>query len=199
MNADYPCDLESVIATKRLDQRSSRAADVEGETQALLEMLREVAEAPKAFFDKLIESALEMTQADSSGISLLDEQQGRFVWPAVVGGLSSYIGGGTPANFGPCGTVLERNEPVLFIHPERHFTYLESISPPLEEVLLAPFHMDGKPVGTIWAVIHQKDRHFDAEDKRRLENLSSFAASAYRVLVSTGALDVMLGIKPAEQ
>ncbi|RYD53726.1 MAG: GAF domain-containing protein [Verrucomicrobiaceae bacterium] len=198
MNADYPCDLESVIATKRLDQRPSRAANVESETQALLGMLREVAEAPKAFFERLIQGALEMTQADSCGISLLNEQEGRFVWPAVVGGLSSYLGSGTPADFGPCGTVLERNAPVLFIHPERHFTYLESISPPLEEVLLAPFHMNEKPVGTIWAVIHEKDRHFDSEDRRRLENLSSFAESAYRVLVSTGALDAMLGIKPAE-
>jgi hypothetical protein len=58
--------------------------------------------------------------------------------------------------------------------------------------------MDGKPVGTIWAVIHEKDRHFDAEDRRLLENLSSFAASAYRVLVSNGALDAVLEIKPAD-
>jgi GAF domain-containing protein len=197
MNTDYPCDLESVIATGQLDQRSSRLPDTRGETDALLEMLREVSENPAVFFDKLVEEALEITQADSSGLSLLNAQEGRFVWPAVVGGLASYLGEGTPADFGPCGTVLDRNAPVLFIHPERHFTYLESISPPLEEVLLIPFHMDGKPVGTIWAVIHEKDRHFDAEDRRLLENLSSFAASAYRVLVSNGALDALLGIKPA--
>ncbi|MEK7954245.1 GAF domain-containing protein [Luteolibacter soli] len=192
MNTESPCDLESVIATGRLKQRPNRAPDLDGETQALLEMVHDVAKAPKTFFDKLITEVLENTHADSSGISLLDEEKGRFFWPAVVGGLASYIGGGTPADFGPCGTVLERDAPVLFIHPERHFTYLQSISPPLEEVLLIPFHSDGKPVGTIWAVIHEKDRHFDAEDKRRLENLSSFAASAYQVLVSTGALKAVL-------
>jgi len=198
MNTESPCDLESVIATVRLDQRASRSPDTKGETDALLGMLREVSEKPAIFFDKLVEEALAITQADSSGISLLHEREGRFVWPAVVGGLASYIGQGTPADFGPCGTVLDRDAPVLFIHPERHFTYLDSISPPLEEVLLIPFHMDHKPVGTIWAVIHEKDRHFDAEDKRLLENLSSFAASAYRVLVSNGALDALLGIKPAQ-
>lgn len=199
MNAEYPCDLEAVIATQRLDQRVARPADVQGETDALLEMLRDVAATPRIFFDKLVKEALGITKADSTGISLLDERQGRFVWPAVTGGLASYIGSGTPADFGPCGTVLDLNAPVLFIRPERHFTYLESISPPLEEVLLIPFHMDHKPVGTLWAVIHEKDRHFDAEDRRLLENLSSFAASAYRVLVSTGELEAVLEIKPVDR
>jgi transcriptional regulator with GAF, ATPase, and Fis domain len=78
------------------------------------------------------------------------------------------------------------------LHPERYFTYLEPIAPPLEEVLVIPFHIDGKAVGTLWAVIHTKERKFDTEDKRLLENLSAFAASAYRVLEATGTLKPML-------
>ena len=114
----------------------------------------ELAKSPKEFFQKLVNTVLKLTVADSAGISLLDEKNSRFVWPAVAGGLSPYLGGGTPRGFGPCGTVLDRNKPMLFVHPERHFTYLEPIHPPLEEVLLIPFHVDDKPVGTIWAVIH---------------------------------------------
>ena len=189
------CDLESVIATGELNRRSSRAPDRDAENLAELELTLELAKSPHDFFQKLVDTVLTLSPADSAGISLLDEKQGRFVWPAVAGGLSPYLWGGTPSNFGPCGTVLERNVPVLFVHPERHFTYLEPIKPPLEEVLLIPFHVEGKAVGTIWAVIHSKDDQFQAEDRRLLENLSAFASSAYKVLVSVGALEPLLASK----
>jgi GAF domain-containing protein len=183
------CDLESVIATAELDRRASRLPDYEKEDRATLALVRALAHAPRTFFQRLVEAALKLSSADSTGISLLNEEEGRFVWPAVAGGLTPYLGEGTPADFGPCGTVLDRNAAVLFLHPERHFTYLAPITPPLEEVLLIPFHINGKAVGTIWAVIHEPGRKFDAEDKRLLEGLSAFAASAYRTLAEAGALE----------
>ena len=189
------CDLDSVIATGVLKQRATRVPDRNAETQAELELTQELARSPQDFFQKLVDAVLRLTLADSAGISLLDERNGRFVWPAVAGGLFPYLGQGTPRSFGPCGTVLDRNEPVLFVHPERHFTYLEPILPPLEEVLLIPFHVDYRPVGTIWAVIHDQDRKFQAEDRRLLENLSAFASQAYRVLASVEALDPLLAGK----
>lgn len=190
------CGLESVIETDQLDYRESRAADMEGEAQATMSLLRDLAKAPEEFFDKLVHSVLQFSSADSAGVSLLVEEKGKFVWPAVTGGLAAYIGGGTPMDFGPCGTVLDRNAPILFVHPERHFTYLEPITPPLEEVLLVPFHMNGKPVGTVWAVIHQPGKHFESEDKRLLQNLSGFAATAYRVLTESGELATILDNLP---
>jgi GAF domain-containing protein len=186
------CELDSVIATGELKQRKSRTSNRAAETEAELELTEQLAKAPRDFFQKLVDTVLKLTLADSSGISLLDERKGRFVWPAVAGGLFPYLGQGTPRNFGPCGTVLDRNQPVLFLHPERHFTYLDPIQPPLEEVLLIPFHVDGRAVGTIWAVIHNKDRKFEPEDRRLLENLSAFASQAYKVLSSVGALDPLL-------
>jgi GAF domain-containing protein len=200
MNSDCPpslfapvaCDLESIIATSELKQRSTRPADRNAENQAELELTRELAQSPHDFFQKLVDMVLRLTPANSAGISLLDEKKGRFVWPAVAGGLSPYLWEGTPSNFGPCGTVLERNEPLLFLHPERYFTYLEPIKPPLEEVLLIPFHVGDKPVGTIWAVIHNRDHKFQSEDRRLLENLSNFASSAFKVLASVGALEPLL-------
>ncbi len=189
------CALDSVIATSDLKRRATRPADRKAETQAELELTQEMARSPQDFFQKLVEMVLRLTVADSAGISLLNEKIGRFVWPAVAGGLFPYLGEGTPANFGPCGTVLARNEPVLFLHPERHFTYLDPIQPPLEEVLLIPFHVDGRAVGTIWAVIHNPERKFQAEDRRLLENLSAFASQAYKMLVTAGALDPLLGGK----
>lgn len=192
MGAQEHYDLDSVIATELLVQRASRAPDCNEETRAINELFSQLAESPRDFFQKLVDMALKISHANSTGISLLDEEEKRFVWPAVAGGLQPYIGGGTPREFGPCGTVLDRDAPILFLHPEKHFTYLQPITPPLEEVLLIPFHMDGKAVGTLWAVIHEPGRHFDAEDKRLLENLSIFAASAYQVLVKEGILETVL-------
>lgn len=185
-------DLESVIATDELEQRSNRQSNREAETEAELELTRELAKSPLDFFQKLVDTVLKLSRAESAGISLLDEKNGRFVWPAVAGGLVPYVGGGTPRNFGPCGTVLDRNKPVLFQHPERHFGYLEPISPGLEEVLLIPFHVGGKPVGTVWAVIHTPGRQFQMEDRRLLQNLSAFASTAFKVLAGVGALSPLL-------
>jgi hypothetical protein len=186
------CDLESVIATVELDKRGNRIPDQRAESEAELELTLELAKSPHDFFNKLVSKVMKLSSSDSAGISLLDEKKGRFIWPAVAGGLDPHVGGGTPSNFGPCGTVLNRNKPMLFVHPERHFTYLEPIQPPLEEVLLIPFYVDGKAVGTIWAVIHRPDHKFQAEDRRLLVNLSAFASAAYKVLKSVGALDSFL-------
>lgn len=189
-------DLDSVIATSELNRRPSRQPDRKAESRLLLRLTRQLSQSPESFFPELANAAKELSRADSTGISLLNEEEKRFVWPAVSGKLDYYIGSGTPSDFGPCGTVLERQTPLLFIRPDRHFTYLAPITPPLEEVLLTPFFVNNKPVGTIWAVMHEKGRTFEAEDKRLLENLSKFAANAYSVLTSNGALESFLQMKP---
>ncbi|MES2660471.1 MAG: GAF domain-containing protein [Verrucomicrobiota bacterium] len=193
---DAPWELDEVISTPELEQRQARVADPGTEARVTGELMRELAKAPEDFFPRLVQAVLDHTNAESSGISLLDEAEKKFVWPAVVGGLKAFIGAGTPSDFGPCGTVLERNAPMLFSHPERHFTYLKPITPALEEVLLVPFHVNGKAVGTLWAVIHDPARQFDREDRRFLESLSHFAATAYRVLTQTGVLQSILDNLP---
>jgi hypothetical protein len=198
-SVEMPWDLEDVIVTPKLDHRESRIIDSGSEVRVTGELLRELAKSPEDFFPKLVQTVLEFSNAESAGISLLDEGKKAFIWPAVAGGLDPYIGAGTPMNFGPCGTVLERDKPILFSHPERHFTYLKPIKPSLEEVLLVPFHVNGKAVGTIWAVIHDPTRQFDREDRRFLESLSEFAASAYRVLTKTGVLKSIIDRLPAHR
>ena len=198
-SSEAPWELDEVISTPKLDQRRARVADAEAEVRVTGELMRELAKAPEKFFPKLVQAVVDHTTAQSSGISLLDKEAGRFVWPAVVGGLEAFIGAGTPADFGPCGTVLERDAVVLFSHPERHFTYLKPIAPSLEEVLLVPFHVGGKAVGTVWAVIHDPKREFDREDRRFLESLSGFAAKAYQVLTETGVLEKILEDLPKHE
>jgi len=87
-----------------------------------------------------------------------------------------------PREFGPCGDVLDRNTPLLFTHFERRYSYLLPTTPLAEEALLLPFSVKGKAVGTIWAMLHDDRRRFDAEDLRQLENLGRFASVVYQVV-----------------
>ena len=48
--------------------------------------------------------------------SILEPDGKRFYWPAIAGRWAEHLGGGTPRNFGPCGTVLDRNAVLLFSH-----------------------------------------------------------------------------------
>jgi signal transduction histidine kinase len=187
-------DLESVITTAELSRRPSRAANYEAENGALLALAQEMRSSPEGILQKLVEATLDLCRAHSAGISVLDDDRKRFRWRAIAGQWASQLGGGTPREFGPCGTVLDRNTPLLFSHPERHFTYLTSVNPPIEEGLLVPFYVSGKAVGTIWAIAHDKSRQFDEEDERMLESLGKFAAIAYQVLSSLKARQDMMAI-----
>jgi GAF domain-containing protein len=182
----YPADLDSIIiSTAELDRRSSRPPDHAAESQALLALARELATSPRGILQKLAETALSLCRAQSAGVSLLDETRKNFYWPAVAGQWACYLGAGTPRDFGPCGTVLDRDVPLLFSHPERLFTCLAEVKPYLEEGLLFPFHVDGQAVGTIWVVNHDHGRQFGAEDMRVLGDLAAFAAAAYQSFLAS--------------
>ena len=191
---DHVPDLESVISTAELSRRPSRFPDHVAENHALIDLAQTMAAAPDRILQKLAETALDLCRAHSAGISLLSESRTSFRWPAVAGQWASHVGGGTPRDFGPCGTVLDRNAPLLFSRPERHFTYLASVKPVIEEALLIPFYVDGNGLGTIWAVAHDGSRRFETEDVRLMTNLANFTAAAYQTLMSVDAAQRLAAI-----
>jgi PAS domain S-box-containing protein len=192
---DLPSDslvpLESVLCTEELNARPTRPPDYESENRALVSLAQALAESPPTILQRLADQILELLRADSAGLSLLTKEDGgkRFYWPAIAGMWKPHIGGGTPRDFGPCGDVLDRNAPLLFRHFERRYTYFLPVTPPVEECLLVPFYVEGKAVGTIWAIAHDDRRKFDAEDMRQLVSLGRFASSAYRAIASLEALE----------
>ncbi|MEO6002691.1 MAG: hypothetical protein ABIZ04_18270 [Opitutus sp.] len=127
-----------MIRTKELQRRVRRPPDFEVDSKALIAFAKHLASSPATILQKLTEVAVEMLIAGSAGVSLLHKQTGDFYWPAIAGAWRPNIGGGTPRNFGPCGSVLDRDSVVLFAHPERHFPYLLAASPAIEEALLTP-------------------------------------------------------------
>lgn len=185
LQKDGRVSLESVISTAELQRRPTRPADYVAENKALIALAREMVISPHNILQKLAEAALSLCHAGSAGISLLEPDGQHFHWPAVTGAWASHVGGGTPREYGPCGTVLDRNAPQLMSQPERHFTYLAEVTPGIEEALLIPFYIHGKAVGTIWVIAHDNSYRFEAEDLRVMTNLSIFAAAAYQMLAST--------------
>jgi formate hydrogenlyase transcriptional activator len=72
----------------------------------------------------------------------------------------------------------------LFRHFERRYAYFLPVTPLVEECLLVPFYVGGKAVGTIWALMHDDSRKFDAEDERLMGVLGQLASLAYQTLIS---------------
>jgi hypothetical protein len=151
-------------------------------------LARGLADSPHTVLQSLADTILDVFGSDSAGISLVTEDGKRFHWPAIAGVWNPHIGGGTPRDFGPCGDVLDRNSPLLFTHFERRYEYFRPVTPLIDECLLVPFYVEGKAVGTIWAITHEaphnrssKGRKFDREDLRMLESLGRFTSTAYQV------------------
>ena len=97
-----------------------------------------MANSPQNVLQKLVDVALELSRAQSAGISILEEEEGRkiFRWHAVAGQWAGYLGGTMPREASPCGTVLDQNASLLLTHPERYYPIPSTITPPIVEVLL---------------------------------------------------------------
>jgi len=180
--------LESILCTHELFRRPTRPPDYERENRALVALVSALTDSPRTILQTLTDKVLEILHADSAGLSLLTKDKERFYWAAIAGAWRPHIGGGTPRNFGPCGDVLDCNIPMLFTHWERRYPYLGTAVPLADEGLLVPFYVDGKAVGTIWAIDHSNRRSFDREDLRLLESMGRFASAAYQTVESIEVL-----------
>jgi PAS domain S-box-containing protein len=185
---DGAVPLESILCTEELYRRPLRPPDYGKENRALVALVSALADSPRTILQTLAEKVLEVLQADSAGLSLLTKDEKRFYWAAIAGAWQPHIGGGTPRNFGPCGDVLDRNIPMLFTHWEQRYPYLRPATPLAEEGLLVPFYVNGKAVGTIWAIAHNDRRKFDVEDLRLLESLGRFVSAAYQAVAAINDL-----------
>jgi two-component system CheB/CheR fusion protein len=149
-------------------------------------LARQLAVDPHGVPQKLAELVLELCNAGSAGISLLEEQDGHriFRWHAAAGLFADHLGGTIAFDRSPCGVVVNRNQTMLMRHGERCFAAMAGFDPPMIENLLVPWTAEGRAVGTVWVISHRTDRQFDAEDARVLRNLADFAAAAYQTIVA---------------
>ncbi len=183
--------LESILCTQELNLRPPRQPDFEALSRALVALAKTLANSPENILKQLVETAMELCFAQSAGISLLEEDNGRniFRWHALAGQYAPHLWGTTPREFSPCGTVLDTDQVQLMSYLDRHYTYFAQVEPRIAEALLIPFHVAGEAVGTIWVLAHDQTRQFDAEDVRVMTSLAEFAGAAYQALSGTRALN----------
>lgn len=170
-----------LISTEaHLSSRPARSPDHHAESRALSRLAEEMTNCPDRVLTSLCEQVMAVCGAESAGVSLFDEK-GDFHWPAVTGAWAPFQGGGMPRLASPCGVVIECDAPLLFHDVEQQFPAAAAATPRIEEILLAPFRVDGKPQGTVWAIVHSDAKRFDREDLRLLNSLARFASAAYQM------------------
>jgi signal transduction histidine kinase len=143
-----------------------------------------MAQNPDQLIDTLLSVALDLCDAGTAGLSVLDSEQQVFRWTNLAGVLSKYVGGSTPREFSPCGVTMDCNSPQLFLYPGRRFLYFKKVEPAIAEALVLPVRLENEIPATIWIVSHNPRSHFDAEDVRIMTVLADFTSNALRVLRS---------------
>ncbi len=160
-----------------LSVRPSRATNHERDYRALVVLAAEMTVNPRNMLQKLVELAVDLCAADTSGISLLEGDV--FRWVAVAGVFESGRGGTMPRDHSPCGICIDQNSTQLMHLPDRCFPALYA-EPRFVEALLIPFHDRGRPIGTVWVVSHS-EKKFDREDERILRVLADFASAGWQL------------------
>jgi hypothetical protein len=105
-----------------------------------------MAEEPRRLLQTLANTGLQLCQADSAGVSLLDtssEGERFFRWAAMAGVLAPRLMQTGPEH-SLCGTCLKCGAPQLYAFPGRHYSY-PGFQPfeDIVEALVVPF-----PVGS---------------------------------------------------
>jgi hypothetical protein len=120
---DQPFSLADVIINSQLACRPSRAPDHQAENDALNILAQTMAHSPESILQKLVEVAKELCRADTAGISLLENVEGKqvFRWEALAGVLRDHVNGPMPRDASPCGTTIDRDSTQLIYLPERFF------------------------------------------------------------------------------
>jgi signal transduction histidine kinase/ActR/RegA family two-component response regulator len=177
---------ESVQTVDELVRRPGRAPDHEAENRALSALLEALGRRDGNAVQELADQALALCQANSAGVSILERDEfGRQLvhCRAGAGQWSDRLGGMLPRDRSPCGLVIERDQPLLVVQPERRArgpaTGASGVSAaPAAEALLVPLSVEGRPVGALWVLLHDASRRFDGEDLRLLTSLARCAALA---------------------
>ncbi len=176
--------VADVFITDQLDRRAPKKTDYLQEKLALQDLAARMVDQPEEVLPRFVDLAMEMTDGASAGVSLYEEDPapGVFRWQYLRGVLARFNGATTPRDSSPCGITLDRNAPVLSLHPERVYGWIADANIVVPEVLLVPLYLGGKiPLGTLW-IVSDREGHFDSGHARALTELAAFVGIALRMV-----------------
>ncbi len=174
-------DLQSCpeFAARRLHVR-----DVAVQMEGMQRLARAFVESPDTILQELVNAAVDLCGADSSGISLEMDREHRsdtqyFRWVATAGQYEQYLNALLPRMPSACNTCLERGQPQLFRVSQRFFDLMGIEAPTVTDGLLLPWQAE-ETRGTIWIMAHGRTEAFDDSDCRMMQVLADFSAMAVR-------------------
>jgi two-component sensor histidine kinase len=178
--AELPAAIAQVFTTDELLVRPAPAPDYLSEKLALQDLAGNMADHPADVLPRLVGLSMEVCDADSAGVSVLDGDV--FRWNSLVGKLSAFEGVTTPRNFSPCGVCLDQSSPILMERPERAYSWIAEANITVPEVLLVPLLRNGTiPVGTLW-VVAKEGHKFHSGHARVLSELAVFTGIALQMI-----------------
>ena len=183
-HAEGPVSLAEIDISRELLSRPGIRVTRRAEVSAIYALAKAVTEPLDTTLKRLATLAVELCGVGSGGVSVLESTEAGpiFRWRAIAGEMERFQGGGLPQQWSPCNECLKLGHAVLYRQPSRHFTYFESLRPPIEEGLVIPISSgsDFLPPATIWVVCHSASRYINAEHVRVMRSLAEFASCALR-------------------
>ena len=178
----HPATVADVSITHELLTRPSPAPNYLREKIAIQDLANQMAVHPDRLLPQLVKQAMEICDADSAGISVLDGDE--FRWLGLAGRLAAFEGATTPRNFSPCGICIDQRSAILMARPERVYGWIADTNVAIPEVLLVPLLVgDGKPIGTLW-VVSGEGLHFNSSHQRAMTELAKFTGIALQMVQS---------------
>jgi two-component sensor histidine kinase len=178
--------IAEVSITHQLLRRASPAPDYFREKLALQDLAQQMADHPEQLLPHLVAQAMDICDAASAGISVLEGDV--FRWRDLAGTLAAFEGATTPRDFSPCGVCIDNRHAVLMARPERVYGWMAEANITIPEVLLVPLLARGDaPIGTLW-VVAREGQQFHTGHERMMTELAAFTSVALRMVQSEGRL-----------
>src|SRR3569623_33391 len=184
--------MAGVFITAELSRRGVAPRDHLREKLAIHDIAERMADQPSEVLPRLVQLAMDISGAESAGISVLEREAQQFRWLGLAGVLSAFEGATTPRNHSPCGVCLDFDGPILMDRPERAYEWIADANITVPEVLLVPLRVKGSDaIGTLWLVA-KEGGYFDLGHAQALTELAAFAGVALRMIQTEQRLNQAL-------
>jgi His Kinase A (phospho-acceptor) domain len=180
--ADTGLEVLDLYADPGFRARSPRPRHPAKQLEGMRRLARAFVEKPETILQELVNSAVDLCEAESAGISLQgqDEKgQTYYRWVATAGEYQRFLNAILPSFPSACGLTIQRRKPQLFRVSHQFFDLMGVDAPVVTDGILIPWEVEDT-CGTIWIMSHGKTEAFDSNDSRVMELLADFAAMAIR-------------------
>jgi hypothetical protein len=182
ISVDTGLEVIDLIEDASFAKRHLHERDVVTQMEGMHRLARALIHNPDTILQELVNAAVELCGADSSGISIQQEtgtDEDFYHWVATAGAYSEFMNAVLPRSPSACGVCLERNRPQLFRVTKPFFDLLGVVAPEVTDGILLPWD-EGETRGTIFIMAHGRDEAFDGNDVRMMQMLADFVVMGIR-------------------